>query len=121
MIKKRKKGKGEDVVSCAYFKNREDRNRALKKVREKRSSKYLEDNGSGSRKWAKNNKKKVVIQNATKYLVNKKDFIKPIFCEVCGCKEELVIHHIKYTINPKDWAFLCRFCHYWVHKGEVIL
>ena len=32
-------------------------------------------------------------------------------CELCSSTEKLQWHHMKYTMNPKDWATLCEDCH----------
>lgn len=32
-------------------------------------------------------------------------------CENCSAKENLEIHHLKYTLNFEDWQVLCKKCH----------
>jgi len=57
------------------------------------------------------------IRSATKYLLRRNlvDFeVKE--CSDCGSKKNLHVHHVSYTVNPKDWLVLCAFCHSKIHK-----
>lgn len=47
--------------------------------------------------------------------------IKPEKCFKCGTEEDLVIHHEKYTKNPKDWEFVCNPCHRRLHNPTALV
>ena len=49
-------------------------------------------------------------------------------CYLCGCKDNLVVHHILYRRYHKEYALdldnlivVCRKCHYKIHKHDATI
>jgi len=82
-----------------YYKNRKE---VLKKQNKRIMERYHSDPEF---------KKKYNIRKATSHkypLKNEK-------CNVCGTKEDLQRHHLKYTIKREDFIVLCRTHHNSLH------
>ena len=77
----------------------------LKKYRKTHS--YKLSHYKGVLKWMKNNAEKVKAHVMAK---KNKQLIKKDYCEICGVKEGLQMHHEDYT-KPLETITLCPRCH----------
>jgi len=59
----------------------------------------------------------ISIRAKTTRLVKKGLLKLPKKCKICGTKNNLHIHHKKYTVNRKDLDVLCHNCHKKIHSG----
>lgn len=59
-------------------------------------------------------KEKVRVRKRTKTKFGK--LCKSKYCEICGTKHNIEIHHKKYTDNLEDIMFVCHACHMVFHR-----
>jgi len=108
-----KKENEDQIVSCAYFKNKEERKKAINKIQNNRPIKVKVLNTTKAiikrnmRNWAKYNKKKILG-------------IKRAVCEICKSRTNIVVHHDKYTNNINDLRVLCDNCHKKLHGKKEL-
>lgn len=112
MIKKYKFG--ENVVVLQNFKDKNARKEAIDLI-VKRRPKYLQLSRS-VKLWREKNLEKAHIQCKTKYLRRRGKIKMSDSCQICGSVKNLMIHHIKYTVNKKDLLTVCGKCHRLIHS-----
>lgn len=60
------------------------------------------------------------IDNIRKITAHKYKFNSNTVCEVCGCKDQLNRHHIKYSTKLSDVIILCRQHHEMLHRNSKL-
>ena len=111
------KEKGRELTLKSYYRNREKRIRYQKQYDKKnKERKRLQD--KKRYKTKEYNKKQYVRHYSQK---NHYPILKDKYngCQLCGSKEKLEIHHIRYTKGIKDCLLLCQNCHKKIHRRKA--
>jgi len=108
-------------MAKAYYKNKNERKVALDKIAIRRRQVVLYSRMQ-ERKLLFNRRIQRIIKKRISTItrnINRNQKLKTKEqCEVCGSKNNLDIHHIKYTLNPSDWKVLCKKCHVKIHQNQ---
>ena len=105
--------KNREFARINYYKNREKRifyQREYDKTHKEIKRAY-----DKKRRDTTNKNKLRVIQDYSKRYYFNKLFKKYNGCQLCNSKENLEIHHKRYTKKIKDCMLLCRNCHKKIH------
>lgn len=88
------------------------------KYKTKQSKEYIRDYMKNYIKNSENHRK-FLIRQKDRFALRKKLLETQGFCQLCGSKENLEIHHKSYD-ETKNIMLLCRKCHRQLHRKPII-